>query len=56
MAITRCRGRVAVSGYAHPLYDRALEAWERIEFDMPNHAGQGRSKQRRVEILWLNRA
>lgn len=52
--ITRCCGIVAVSGYAHPLYDEALARWDRIEFDMPNHAGQTRSKQRRVEVLWLN--
>jgi DNA adenine methylase len=52
--ITQCRGMVVVSGYANPLYDRALSGWERIEFEMPNHAGQTRSKQRRVEVLWLN--
>jgi DNA adenine methylase len=52
--ITRCRGMVVVSGYPHPLYDKALAGWDRIEFDMPNHAGQGRSKQRRTEVLWLN--
>jgi DNA adenine methylase len=52
--ITHCRGMVAISGYANPLYDRALSGWKRIEFDMPNHAGQGRSKQRRTEVLWMN--
>jgi DNA adenine methylase len=51
--VTRCRGMVAISGYAHPLYDEALSGWDRIEFDMPNHAGQTRSKPRRVEVLWL---
>src|SRR5262249_55608499 len=39
-AITRCRGMVVISGYAHPLYDRALASWERVEFNMPNHSGQ----------------
>jgi DNA adenine methylase len=52
--ITRCRGMVVVSGYAHPLYDEALSGWERTTFSMPNHAGQTRSKQRRTEVLWLN--
>jgi DNA adenine methylase len=51
--IRRCRGMVAISGYRCPLYDRALAGWERVEWDMPNHAGQGRAKARRVEVLWL---
>src|SRR5262249_22553941 len=38
-----CRGAVAISGYANPLYDRMLRGWGRVEFDMPNHAGQGRA-------------
>jgi DNA adenine methylase len=52
-AVASCRGLVAISGYANPLYDEALRGWERVEFEMPNHSGQGRSKQRRVEVLWL---
>jgi DNA adenine methylase len=53
--VTRCRGRVALSGYGNALYDQALSAWERVEFSMPNHASQSRSKQRRIEVLWLSR-
>jgi DNA adenine methylase len=52
--ITHCRGMVAISGYANPLYDEALVGWDRISRDMPNHSGQSRTKQRRVEVLWLN--
>jgi DNA adenine methylase len=52
--IVRCRGMVVISGYPHPLYNESLAGWERVEFDMPNHAGQGRSKQRRTEVLWVN--
>jgi DNA adenine methylase len=48
-----CRGMVAISGYANPLYDSALRGWERVKFDMPNHSGQGTAKQRRLEVLWL---
>jgi DNA adenine methylase len=51
--ITQVRGSVAISGYANPLYDRALSDWVRHEFDMPNHSGQGRTKERRVEVLWV---
>jgi DNA adenine methylase len=50
--IVRCRGMVAISGYANPLYDEALRDWDRVKFDMPNHSGQGKAKQRRVEVLW----
>jgi site-specific DNA-adenine methylase len=52
-AARRCRGTVAISGYANPLYDRMLRGWDRVEFEMPNHAGQTRAKQRRVEVLWV---
>ena len=41
------RGMVILSGYAHPLYDEALRDWERLEFPMACHAGQGRAKWRR---------
>ncbi len=52
-----CNGapcHVAISGYANIPYDTALSEWRRVEFDMPNHSGQGRTKQRRVECLWMN--
>lgn len=48
-----CRGTVLLSGYRSALYDQALEGWTRHEFDMPNHSGQGKAKQRRVECLWI---
>lgn len=43
------KGRVVLSGYAHPLYDRALSEWRRIEFKA--HADGARP---RTEVLWLN--
>jgi DNA adenine methylase len=43
-----CRGRVVLSGYANALYDRRLAGWHRVTFDMPNHSGQGRRKERRI--------
>jgi DNA adenine methylase len=49
-------GMVAISGYAYPLYDRALARWDRHEFDMPNHSGQTRTKERRMEVLWIKTA
>ena len=52
--ITACRGMVVLSGYANQLYDQALASWRRVEFNMPNHSGQNRKKQRRIEIVWLS--
>ena len=52
-ALSACRGSVVLSGYPSALYDDVLGGWGRIAFDMPNHAGQGRGKQRRTEVLWL---
>jgi DNA adenine methylase len=51
--IRATRGLVAISSYSNPLYDRALAGWDRHEIPMPNHAGQGRTKERRVEVLWV---
>lgn len=49
-----CAGRVFLSGYRSDLYDEALAGWTRHDFDMPNHSGQGKSKQRRIECVWTN--
>jgi DNA adenine methylase len=51
--VAACRGRFAISGYADPLYDEALRGWERVEIEIANHSAQTRSKQRRVEVLWV---
>lgn len=51
------KGKVYISGYRSEMYDDLLPEtrWERVEFDMPNHSGQGEKKQRRVECLWISR-
>jgi site-specific DNA-adenine methylase len=53
--IARCDATVAISGYANPLYDDALRGWRRFTFSMANNSGQTKVKQRRQEILWINR-
>jgi DNA adenine methylase len=53
-AIANVRGMVVLSGCHCSLYDDFLEQWERHEFERPNHSGQGQTKQRRVEVLWLS--
>jgi hypothetical protein len=49
----QCLGTVVLSGYPSSLYDARLADWRRIEFDLPNHSGQGHRKQRRLERLWI---
>lgn len=44
-------GMVVLSGYASPLYDRALSGWSRVERD--TFADGARA---RTEVLWLNPA
>jgi DNA adenine methylase len=55
-AILKVQGMVVISGYRTPLYDDVLHTWERHESSMPNHSGQGKQKQSRTEVLWLNPA
>jgi DNA adenine methylase len=55
-AIVDVRGMVIISGYSTPLYDHSLRSWERHEFEMPNNSGQGKKKNRRVEVVWANPA
>lgn len=52
VALRDSPAKVFLSGYHSPLYDEALREWTCHEFEMPNHSGQGKSKQRRVECLW----
>jgi DNA adenine methylase len=54
--LLKVQGMVVLSGYHSALYDAALRSWERHEFNMANHSGQGKSKQRRIEVVWLNPA
>jgi DNA adenine methylase len=54
--LTSCRGTVVLSGYPSPLYDSRLAGWQRVAFNMPNHSGQGRSKERRTEVVWIKPA
>lgn len=48
------KGRVALSGYANPLYDARLAAWRRVDFDLPNNAAGGMAKRRMTESVWMN--
>jgi DNA adenine methylase len=50
------RGTVLLSGYPSAPYDRELQGWRRYDFAMPNHSGQGKTKGKRVECVWVKRA
>jgi DNA adenine methylase len=48
------RGKVLISGYKSPLYDRLYDGWNVATKEIANHAGQGKVKARRTECLWMN--
>jgi DNA adenine methylase len=52
VALRDIDAKVFLSGYRSALYDEALSDWTRHEWELPNHSGQGKTKQRRVECLW----
>jgi DNA adenine methylase len=53
-ALVRLRhAAVVLSGYYNNLYDSALAGWRRVEWNLPNHAGQGKTKGRRIECVWI---
>jgi DNA adenine methylase len=53
-ALRSCRGRVVLSGYPSPLYDRLYGGWRTASFEVANHAAGGASKARKQEVLWMN--
>lgn len=50
------KGKFLLSGYPSKLYcDFGDEhGWTRHEFDLPNNAASGKSKQRKTECVWTN--
>lgn len=52
--ILACKGMVAISSYRSDLYDTMLKDWRRVDIKMPNHSGQGKVKNKRIESLWMN--
>ncbi|MEB3022981.1 MULTISPECIES: DNA adenine methylase [Mycolicibacter] len=52
-AVQAARASVVLSGYASPLYDRALADWDRVEIS--SATGQGGTQRARKEVIWSNR-
>lgn len=48
------RGKVMISGYSCPLYNRTLKGWKVKKKNIANNSGQGKTKERRVEVIWMN--
>lgn len=49
-----CPARVLLCGYDNPIYARRLARWNVKRWDIANHSGQSKTKQRRTECLWMN--
>ena len=51
-------GRFILSGYRSKLYDDFADTfgWNRVDIEIDNKAGSGKTKQRRIESLWRNYA
>lgn len=48
------RGKVIISGYSSPLYNRSLKNWKCKKKTVANHSSQAKNKERRIECLWFN--
>ena len=48
------RGKVMLSGYSSPLYNRSLKDWKCKKKHVANHSSQQKKKARRVECIWIN--
>ena len=52
--LSSCKARVVLSGYPSALYDELYSGWNRVDFDIANHAAGGKKKARETECLWMN--
>jgi hypothetical protein len=49
-----CKGKVMLSGYRSPLYDRELAGWARHDLPVKSNTAGGETKNTKVECLWCN--
>jgi hypothetical protein len=56
MTLDSVDGRFLLSGYRSKLYDDWAKkgGYRRVDFEMDNKAGSGKTKQKRVECVWMN--
>lgn len=47
-----CKSNIFLSSYRNHIYDEL--DWWRVDFHLVNHSGQGKTKQKRIESLYIN--
>lgn len=52
--LDRVQGQAVVSGYNCPLYERLYTNWNRHSREVASHAGQTKTKGRKIECCWTN--
>lgn len=54
--LSTIKGRFLLSGYRSKLYDvwAKRRDWRRVEFPIDNKSGSGKTKQKRIECVWMN--
>lgn len=50
MFLRNLEGKVMVSGYPHPLYERLLKGWHRVNLK----GSRDQTNEAREETLWMN--
>lgn len=48
------KGNVVLSGYRSAMYDDHLSKWRRVDFEIPNQASSAKTKERKIECVWMN--
>lgn len=53
-ALNGFNGKVMISGYASPLYNRLYKGWNIEKKKIMNHSSQQKTKTQKVEVIWKN--
>lgn len=52
--IRNVKGRVMISGYRSPMYDKLLKDWNFDQLSISNHASGAKIKPTKTECIWMN--
>ena len=52
--LKKFQGKVILSGYASPLYNRLYKGWTVCKRKVTNHASQQKTKKTKTEVIWKN--
>lgn len=53
-ALKKFPGKVMISGYSSPLYNKLYKGWKICKRKVANHASQQKTKTTKTEIIWKN--